>query len=91
MTMTADSAPEFDTLAYARKLEAAGVEREQARAHADATRDNRAGLATKRDLRALKAGIEADLAALETRLVKIIFGVAAGQAAVIVALLKLLE
>ena len=56
-----------------------------------ATRDNRAGPATKRNLRALKAGIEADLAALGTRLVKIIFGVAAGQAAVIVALLKLLE
>ena len=80
MTMTADSAPGFDTLAYARKFEAAG-----------ATRDSRAGLATGRDLRALKSGIEADLAALETRPVKIIFGVAAGQAAVIAALLKPLE
>ena len=60
-------------------------------AAAGATRESRAGPVTKRDLRALKAGIEADLAALETRLVKIIFGVAAGQAAVIVALLKPLE
>ena len=56
-----------------------------------ATRDSHAGPATGRDLRALKAGIEADLAALGTRLVKVIVGVAAGQAAVIAALLKPLE
>lgn len=38
---------EFDTLAIARKLEAAGVERKQAEAHTEALRDSRAGLVTK--------------------------------------------
>ena len=41
----------FDTLSYARKLEAAGVPRDQAAAHADAARDYMmADLVTKEDL-----------------------------------------
>ena len=45
--MNTEAAPEFDTLAAARKLEAAGVDREQAKAHTEALRDSRAGLVTK--------------------------------------------
>ena len=45
--MNTESAPEFDTLAAARKLEAAGVDREQAKAHTEALRDSRAGSVTK--------------------------------------------
>ena len=45
--MNPEAAPEFDTLAVARKLEAAGVDREQAEAHTEALRDSRAGSVTK--------------------------------------------
>ena len=74
----------FDTLATARKLEAAGVAPAHAEAHAEAIAA--AVLASRDDL-----VTRADLASLETRLVKIIFAVAGGQAAIIVALLELLE
>jgi len=63
----------FDTLTAARELEAAGVERRQAEAHAAALRNavdsTRSDLATK-----------ADLAALEIRLVKWAIGLALGVA-----------
>ena len=53
------SAAAFDTLSTARKLEAAGVERRQAEAHAEALRravsTDRETLATKADLAALEA------------------------------------
>ncbi len=114
----------FDTLTYARRLRAAGVDEAQAEAHAEAVRDAvMEGVATKADLAAVKADLDnglaavrtelkADIAAvrtelktdiaaakaelktdvanLETRLVRLIFAVAAGQAALIVGLLKLL-
>ena len=55
------SASTFDTLRVARDLEAAGVERKQAEAHAEALRQavtaNRDELATKGDI----AGVRADL------------------------------
>ena len=58
----------FDTLTTARELEAAGVERRQAEAHAEALRRavsaDREQLATKADL----AELRADLAGLETRM-----------------------
>ena len=60
----------FDTLAAARDLEAAGVERRQAEAHAEALRQvasaGRDELATKADV----AGLRAVNAQLETRLIK---------------------
>ena len=60
----------FDTLGIARDLEAAGVERRQAEAHAEALRKATAfrleHLATKADLAPLAT--KAELAALETRL-----------------------
>lgn len=44
----------FDTLAAARDLEAAGVERSQAEAIAKAIRDGQGDLATKADIAALR-------------------------------------
>ena len=62
------SAASFDTLSTARELEAAGVERRQAEAHAEALRRavsaEREQLATKSDL----AELRADLAGLESRM-----------------------
>ena len=77
MTVTATG---FDTLAYARRLKEAGVDEAQAEAHVEAVRDTvTEGVATK-----------TDLASLETRLTRFVLAVAAGQAALIVALLRLL-
>ena len=55
----------FDTLSAARKLEAAGVERRQAEAHAEALRE---AVSADRDALATKADLDTKLAALETRL-----------------------
>ncbi len=63
----------FDTLTAARALEAAGVERRQAEAHAAALRT--AIESTRSDLTT-----QADLAALEIRLVKWGIGLALGVA-----------
>ena len=67
----------FDTLSYARRLKAAGVDEAQ-------------DISTKTDLDSLETRIDKRFAALEVRLVRLVFAVAAGQAALIVALLKLL-
>ena len=56
-----ESVTEFDTLAAARKLEAAGVNRQQAEAHTEALRDSRVGLITQ-------AYLDAALAKLERRI-----------------------
>ena len=64
MAMIAD-APGFDTLSYARRLKAAGVDETQAEAHAEAVRDAiTQGVATKADT----ARIEADIARLEEKM-----------------------
>ncbi len=65
----------FDTLAAARDLEAAGVERVQAEAHAAAIRT--AVESTRSDL-----ATQADLAALEVRLVKWGVGLAIAAAGI---------
>lgn len=61
-----------DTLVIARSLEAAGIERRQAEAHAEALRQvadaNRGELATRADLKA-------EIAALEARLTNRLYGV----------------
>ena len=110
----------FDTLAAARAMEAAGVERRQAEGIAMTMRDAVTfGAATKADIGDVKAELKediadvrrevgdvktelkediaglrtelkADMANLEIRLMKVILAVAGGQAALIVALLKLL-
>ena len=52
----------IDTLAYARRLEAAGVASEQAEAHAEAARDAvTENAVTKADLRAVVAELKAAL------------------------------
>ena len=62
----------FDTLTTARKLEAAGVERRQAEAHAEALRRavsaDRDEFATKADLAGVRDELRADLAGLEARM-----------------------
>ena len=70
MAMLAD-APGFDTLSYARRLKAAGVDEAQAEAHAEAVRDAiTQGAASKMDLdkglAALRVDIDKGLAALKT-------------------------
>ena len=55
---TGDAAPAFDTLAIVQKLEAAGVDRKQAEAHAEALHDSQARLATKADIARLDNKIE---------------------------------
>ena len=83
--------PGFDTLSYARRLKAAGVDEAQAEAHAEAVRDAiTQGVATKPDLDGLETRIDKRFADFEVRFVRLVFAVAAGQAALIVALLKLL-
>lgn len=52
-----DTMQKFDALAYAQRLEAAGVETAQAAA----MRDSRAELATKADLARLRSDMRADL------------------------------
>lgn len=77
----------FDTLSAARKLQAAGVETEQAEAHAEivaaAVHGARGDLVTKADL-------DAAIAGLENRMLKIAIAMVAGQAALTAALIKFL-
>ena len=89
--------PGFDTPSYARRLKAAGVDEAQAETHAEAVRDAiTQGVATKADLDGLdgldglEARIEKRFSDFEVRIVRLVFAVATGQAALIVALLKLL-
>ena len=62
----------FDTLTTARELEAAGVERRQAEAHAEALRRavsaDRDEFATKADLAGVRDVLRADLTGLEARM-----------------------
>ena len=62
----------FDTLAAARRMEDAGMKREQAEAVAEAVRtaaeSGREELATKTDLAGVKAELKADLAELKVEL-----------------------
>ena len=96
---TADAAPTFDTLAIVQKLEAAGVDRRQAEAHAEALRDSQARLATKADIARLEVKIEtiagtmadtmatkADLAELRADVYRALWIQGAGLVAVIVGL-----
>ena len=80
----------FDTLTTARELEAAGVERRQAEAHAEALRRavsaDRDEFATKADLAGVRDELRADLAALEAWLTWRLVGIAAA----IVAAVKLI-
>ncbi len=86
----------FDSLATARALEQAGMDP----AHAEAVTEaiggavSSADTVTRADLDAAMAALRADLAALETRMTRTLYGVAAallaGQLAAVFALLRLL-
>ena len=81
----------FDTLAYARRLKAAGVDEAQAEAHAEAVRDAvTEGVATKADLAELKAELKAAVAELKADMLKVAIGIVFANAGLTFALLKLL-
>ncbi len=82
----------FDTLAYARKLENAGVDRKQAEIQAEALkefgeiRDKKTGLelATKADLRETEVRIELKMQAMESRIRNWVIGTMLALAALFV-------
>ena len=84
------TASTFNPLAAARALEAAGVERGQAEAHAEALRQaataDRDEFATKADLDNLRSQLRADLASLEGRMYRALWLQGAGIVAVLAAL-----
>ena len=98
MAMMADT-PGFDTLSYARRLKAAGVDETQAEAHAEAVRDAiTQGVATKADIARLEDKMDGmatktDIANLETRIAELkvtLLLAIVGVGGVIVAALTLL-
>ena len=60
----------FDTLAADETLEAAGIDREHAKAIAVVLRNGQGEVATKTDLHAATAGMHTAIAGLETRIVE---------------------
>ncbi|MDR0480219.1 MAG: CCDC90 family protein [Burkholderiaceae bacterium] len=82
----------FDTLKFVKTLQAAGVSMPQAEAFASAVRDSTesADLATKADLRELKAELKADMRELELRMTVKLGSMLVVAVGVIVALNKLL-
>ncbi|MBF0141977.1 MAG: DUF1640 domain-containing protein [Magnetococcales bacterium] len=90
----------FDTHAYIKELKAAGFTEEQAEVQSKALssifRANLDELATRRDLKELELSTKGDLRQLETKIAEVkaelinwMFGVAAGQAMFIIAILKM--
>ena len=84
------TASTFNPLAAARALEAAGIERRQAEAHAEALRQaataDRDEFATKADLDNLRSELRADLAGLEGRMYRALRLQGAGIVAILTAL-----
>ncbi|MDE0241110.1 MAG: hypothetical protein OXI95_04965 [bacterium] len=74
----------FDTLAAARDLEKAGMDRAQAEAVANVVRAGQGELATKADVDALREATRADLDALENRMMAALYRALWMQAAGIV-------
>ena len=83
-----------DTLAIVRRLEAAGVDRAMAEAHAEAIQtavdDRQEHLATKADLARVEANMEVRLAAMEVRLTWRMVGLQVGVGGLIIEILKFL-
>lgn len=81
----------FDSLSYAKKLEATGFTREQAEVQTQAIREViEEQLATKRDLKNLETSLEAKLRDLEYRLTIRLGTMIAAAVATVAALVKLL-
>jgi len=82
----------FDTLTFARRLQEFGFTKEQAEGFAQLQReliDDR--LATRQDLREMEIRLDIRLAELKHDLLRWILGIAAGQVALIVALLAFIK
>ncbi|MBC8419321.1 MAG: CCDC90 family protein [Proteobacteria bacterium] len=81
----------FDTLAYAKKLKAAGFTEEQAEVQAQAFAEIiEERLATKQDLKELELAMRRDLAAVKSEIIKWVAGMLVAQAAIVATLVKLL-
>jgi hypothetical protein len=82
----------IDTLAYVKKLEAAGVARPQAEAHAQAARELvEHNAATKADLDALGHRLDLKMSVMEGRLNLLTWMVGFTLAGVVALLIKLLQ
>ncbi|MBF0422054.1 MAG: DUF1640 domain-containing protein [Magnetococcales bacterium] len=82
----------FDTLAYAKKLKAAGVPDAQAEIHAEAMAELiEERLATKRDLKELEDNLRRDMKEMELRLMIRLGGMQAASIAIVAALVKLIH
>ena len=77
------SAATFDTLTTARKLEAAGVERRQAEAHAEVLRE---AVVYRLESLVTKADLAAGIAGLENRMLKVAVGLVFANVALTVGL-----
>ena len=81
----------FDTLAYAKKLKAAGFTEEQAEVQAEAFAEIiQERLTTKQDLKELELAMRRDLAAVKSEIIKWVAGMLVAQAAIVATLVKLL-
>lgn len=82
----------FDTLKFVETLQDAGISPLQAKAMSTAIRDAQelADLATKADLRELRAEIKADVSDAKSDIIKWLAGLLLAQAALVATLVKLL-
>ena len=81
----------FDTLAYFKRLRAAGVEPRQAEAQAEALSSAIGdSLATSEELRAVEANLRAEIRESQVTMIKWLVPLLLGQTAVLAALVKLL-
>ena len=87
------TAATFDTYNAIKRLKAVGFDEQQAEALSDTIRDAQGAklneMATKGDIKEAKAELETRIAEAKADTVKWMFGVAAGQAVFILAILKL--
>ena len=80
----------FDTLGYAKRLREAGISQGQAEAHAEAAREFVMGdLATKADLQAIRADLQAAMDTLSLRLTLRLGVMLAAGLATLAAIIKL--
>ena len=80
----------FDTLGYAKRLRDAGISQGQAEAHAEAAREFVMGdLATKADLQAIRADLQAAMDTLSLRLTLRLGVMLAASLATLAAIIKL--
>lgn len=81
----------FDTLAFAKKMKAAGFTEQQAEMQAEALKEILGTeLATKKDLVEVKASLEKDIRETKVDIIKWVAGMLVAQAAIVATLVKLL-